>query len=231
VPDTSLKGSLQGVVIGVANAVELIDVPLVRVLSCERARATRQRRLVNIQHHRELVGDAADIADLEDSKISQGLLDLKIVVIEVWSPEVLADGIDTKGTGSTVGVGSHIAGHACSYAWENISLRLPSETSRGVTGNRRRASGIAFETVGGAVWRTIIEEGIDVDLVVIHAEATAYHQIILGGRLVGETKAWSKVITVRRENRTDAVALDYQTFIGDKNGQILGVVMECPKYS
>ena len=86
---------------------------------------------------------------------------------------------------------------------------------------------IILQAVGGVGWWPEIKERVDVDLVIEDAETPANHEVVLG--LIGETQPRSKIIAVRRENGTDAVALDNQAFTWSEDRQVFVATMQRAK--
>ncbi len=110
VPCTKAQGGLQGVVVGRADAVELVDAPVVRELALVR-QCSIQERLIDVQHDRELTALAAHVTHLPNRHpVAEAFLDVQVVVKEVGCAEVLVDGEYVENRCSAVRVGDRIAG-------------------------------------------------------------------------------------------------------------------------
>src|SRR6266851_3186564 len=115
------QSGLQRVVVGGANAVELVHAPIVGEL---RGVLTE---LIDVQHDGELAAFTADIPNLPDCHpVTEALLDVQVVVKEVGGTEILVDGEHVEGKRQPgggvhavpwVGSGKKSApGHWC-YRW------------------------------------------------------------------------------------------------------------------
>src|SRR6266567_328889 len=215
-PRSQPHGGLQRIIVGAANAVELIDAAVVRELRGKLA------ELVYVQHDRKLTAFAAHIAHLPHCHpITKALLDVEVVVKEVRSPEVLADGENVENGTPAIRVGGHIAGHAGRNTGIEVGVGLPSSRPERVGRNRRGASRVVFQSVG-RVGRTEVEEWVHVDLVIEDTDSAAHDQVLSARRLIGEAKPWSKIVLVGREDGADAIALNLNSTGGrNKDRKIL----------
>src|SRR6266478_989085 len=103
-PGPDPESCLQGVVVCIRNAVELVDMTETGILRSELT------VLIDIQHHRLLSRLAAHVSDLQNGCAAQAFLDLQVVIKGVGIPEILADAEYIEGC-----VGATVARWACAY--------------------------------------------------------------------------------------------------------------------
>src|SRR5438876_2654197 len=188
------QGALQGVVVGGSDAVELIDAPVIRKLRCILT------ELVEVQHDRKLAALASHVSNLPHGHaVSETLLYVKVVIVEVRCPEVLADGENVESRPAAVRVGGHVAGHAGRDTWIEVAIWHPTPSPQAVSRHCGRTRWIVLQTVR-SVWRTEVQEWVHIDLVIEHADAAAHDQVFPAGGLIGETEPWSKIVFVGRED-------------------------------
>src|SRR5580704_1252629 len=224
-PGAYPQRSLQRVVVGIPDAVELQHLADVRILRIELA------GLIDGVHHRQLVARAAHVTHLPNrSAVTEALLDLQVVVKEVRRPEVLTDRVDViSGDPATHRVvRGTVESWACREARENICLGLPCVLVNAVIVDRFWADRVILQAVSTGYWRAEIKKGVHVDLVVEHANPAPHHKVIAGRRLVGKSEAWRDIILVGRENGIDSIALNLQPLIWDENRKILVQAVKRP---
>src|SRR5690348_472600 len=134
--------------------------------------------LVDIGNDIQLAPLAANVTDLKDSRITKALFDLEIVVIEVGCTEILADGISAQALRITGACAIRIRTRR---TWTEdrcaTELRLPRTIEAPVvnapadSGNTVRTECIALDPLRGVDGRTKIQERIQVDLIIEHADA------------------------------------------------------------
>src|SRR5205823_2054569 len=136
-------------------------------------------------------------------------------------PEILADGKDIIDLAATV------AGRADS---SRLKYRLVCRDCVVVGRNRfyrawpRR---IAFQTVGSAVSRAVIEERVQIWSVEIDSKARTDYQISASLRLKGKSNPRRKILILLWIDRVDSRALENHSALRrQENGQILFVVSE-----
>src|SRR6267154_1503608 len=110
------ESCLQGVVVCIRNAVELVDMTEAGILRSELT------VLIDVQHHRLLSSLAAHVSDLENGCAAQAFLDLQVVIKGVGIPEVLADAeyIERR-------IGAANTGWTGRNRWKYRHAGLPSE--------------------------------------------------------------------------------------------------------
>src|ERR1700674_2540523 len=129
-PCPQTQCALQRIVVGIADAIELVDAAVVRELRIVLA------ELIDVEHDRELAALAAHVADLPDCHpVTEALLDIQVVIEEIGCSEVLADPEHVENRLSTFG---GLAGDTCRNTWENIRVRLPGETAHALHVASRR---------------------------------------------------------------------------------------------
>src|ERR1700722_5884342 len=238
VPCSQAQRALQCVVVGSADAVELVDAAVVRILG-ERSIRMFAGDLIDIQHDRQLPAFAAHVADLQDRySISKTLLHVQVVVEEIRRAEVLVycENVESEGpAGSGINaiscVGRGISTHASRDLVENILVRVPGVGSLAqgigaVSRNRGRTSRIVFQSVRIVGWPEI-KERVHVVLVIEDANAATYDQFFASGGLIGKTNARSEVILVGWKNGTDSVALNLNASSRrHEDGEVLAAVVQ-----
>src|SRR6266446_585601 len=113
-PGPDPESCLQGVVVCIRNAVELVDMTETGILRSELT------MLIDVQHLRLLSRLAAHVSDLQNGCAAQAFLDLQVVIIGVGSPEILADAEYIEGC-----VGTSNTRRTCTYGRKDLHPGLP----------------------------------------------------------------------------------------------------------
>src|SRR5216684_6359904 len=145
-PCSQAQRALQRVVVGCANAVELVDAAIVRERTGSRSSRAGAvlTELVEVQQDRKLTALTPHVSNLPHSHaVPETLLDVKVVVVEVRRAKILADGENIESRRTAVRVGETVASHAGGNRVENIRVGLPSVRRKsrsigGIRGNRGR---------------------------------------------------------------------------------------------
>src|SRR6266446_2506971 len=242
-PSSQTQRALQRIVVGVANAVELVHAAVVRKLRHKLAVSSRLAsnganhcrsawKLINIQHDRELATLTADVAHLPHCRtVAETLLHVEVVVEEIGCSEVLADPKHVENGRSTF---RGLSGDAGCNRIEYVGIRLPRvgrliRSIGGVGGDRRGTGGIVLKPVG-IIRRPEVQERVHVDLVIVHTDSAAHDEVFPACRLISKAQAWSKIVFVGREDRADAIALNLDAAGGrNKYRQVLGGAVERTK--
>src|SRR5438270_6052447 len=172
---------------------------------------------IDVVHDRQLVPRATHVAQLQHrSAVSESLLNLQVVIVEVGSLEVLAHRkniVRVTPTAAERWTGD--------IGRKDERIRLPREGPGTIVGDRRRPARVVLQTICSGASRPEIKERVHVDLVEEDADSAAHHEALARGGLVSKAKPRCKVVAVGGENRVDAIALDQQAAIRRKDCQVL----------
>src|SRR5579871_3042472 len=199
-PILQAKLGLESVVVRGADALDLIDVAVLRIkLVVGTQRLIRS--LVEIEQAQQTATFAANVSDLREDAGGEGVLHVDAVVLVVSGAEVVVDREDAASGGGGAGIALR--------RWEDCDVLLDGalcacDWSHSVDG--AGTAGISFHTVGCSVAGAIVEEGVEVRSIEIEAETYADNGA--RGSLIACSKAWAEALVVALVDAVDLIALE-----------------------
>src|SRR5882724_4940657 len=117
-PRPDFEQGLQRIVVGVAYAVELYDSAHIRVQGIESSSKTTTK-LVGVERSTQLAPLRPDVTHLEHGNTAETFFDLKVVVKEVRSTEVLVNGIHVEDIRAAAWVNCRVQAGAKRNPWKD----------------------------------------------------------------------------------------------------------------